>query len=559
MTTHTRWTTALWVALGLLVSTAPAVMAQGGGSLPAYGEPTIISSPGLGQVFVADFTSDGMPDFATLNSGGTVTVHPGLGNGSFGTGITSAGWSGGGPSGPKLGDFNGDGAPDLVFTQVEDFGSGQNPVGVILGTGAGTFEPYKAAGSLPSMSVTSVGDFDGDGRSDIAGSGCWIALFETEQHCAVVFLWGRADGNVDRTEFKPAATIPTGLLFAGEFNGDGVRDVAWSMGSQNVFSVALGQGGRTFASPVAHASAGAPSQFASADFNADGKEDLAVLYSGGIGILRGNGDGSFQAVTFVGAVSGGPDIAAWDINGDGRPDLSINAAEGVALLVNGGDGSFRRYALTAGFVEPHTYFAPAGYATADFNDDGRPDFVVAFLDQKVGLYLGQAAFSTSLATSSAASTHGQLVTLTATVTPSDLTGPVTFYDGAQVLGGARISGGQAVFSTRTLAPGSHTLRAAYGGTLMGAQASPSNAITHTVTALPALGFRPSFDVSPDFLAHGLAPGDFDGDGTTDFLATDYAHNRFGLFRGNGDGTFQIPSLGWSDTRGTSRAGSCWAT
>ena len=97
MRTRTRWTAALWVALGLLASTAPAAMAQGGGgALPVYGEPTIISSPGLGQVFVADFTSDGVPDFATLNSGGTVTVYPGLGNGSFGTGITSTGWTGSG-------------------------------------------------------------------------------------------------------------------------------------------------------------------------------------------------------------------------------------------------------------------------------------------------------------------------------------------------------------------------------------------------------------------------------------------------------------------------------
>ena len=146
MTMRIRWTAVLWVALGLLASTAPAAMAQGGGTLPVYGEPTIISSPGLRKVFTADFTSNGIPDLATVN-GATVTVYPGLGDGTFGAGMTSSGcatWNQ-----ALLGDFNGDGTPDIAFREYPAVVAGSDPVGVIFGTGAGTFQPYRRVGALP--------------------------------------------------------------------------------------------------------------------------------------------------------------------------------------------------------------------------------------------------------------------------------------------------------------------------------------------------------------------------------------------------------------------------
>ena len=204
-----------------------------------------------------------------------------------------------------------------------------------------------------------------------------------------------------------------------------------------------GLGSRSFGAPIDHTSAGEPSRFAPADFNADGKQDLAVLYSGGIGILHGNGDGSFQPVFSVGpwahngSVGGAARLLVRDLNGDTEPDLAIDSAEGIALLINNGGGSFRRYALTAGVTEPHIE-SPLDFGIADFNSDGQADFVAGVVN-KVGFYLGMPAPSVTL-TSPATSTLGQAVTLTATVTPSHLTGPVTFYDGASVLGSAALSG-----------------------------------------------------------------------------------------------------------------------
>ena len=139
--------TALWMTVALSAAAiAPAYAQGGGGALPAYGEPTIISSPGLRKVFTADFTSNGIPDFATVN-GATVTVYPGLGDGTFGAGMTSSGcatWNQ-----ALLGDFNGDGTPDIAFREYPEVVAGSDPVGVMFGTGAGTFQPYRRVGALP--------------------------------------------------------------------------------------------------------------------------------------------------------------------------------------------------------------------------------------------------------------------------------------------------------------------------------------------------------------------------------------------------------------------------
>jgi len=65
-----------------------------------------------------------------------------------------------------------------------------------------------------------------------------------------------------------------GVLLAGDFNGDATPDIVWRMWSKGKFVVLLGQGSRTFGSPIEHSSAGEPDVLAAADFNNDGKLDL---------------------------------------------------------------------------------------------------------------------------------------------------------------------------------------------------------------------------------------------------------------------------------------------
>ena len=381
MTTRIRWTAALWVGLGLLASTAPAAMAQsGGGTLPAYGEPTIISTPGQLGVHAADFNRDNIPDIATFSMTGLVTVYPGLGDGQFGSGIPSSGGMNGLLG---FGDFNGDGTPDIAVRGPEDVMGCSSEMGVMFGNGNGAFQTYRAVGTLPWETNPAVGDFDGDGRSDLAGAGLYHCG-ESDVKLGIVFLWGRADANFDRTELETdlGPTRINHALFTADFTGDGKPDLVWKKYPQGKFVVMPGLGSRTFGAPIDHTSAGEPTRFAAADFNADGKQDLAVLYPGGIGILYGNGDGSFQPVISPGPWTQNPNgpsrLLVRDFNGDAKPDLSIDAVEGVALFVNNGDGTFRRYALTAGVAVPHNHYSFADYDVADLNADGRTDFVAGW-------------------------------------------------------------------------------------------------------------------------------------------------------------------------------------
>jgi hypothetical protein len=291
------------------------------------------------------------------------------------------------PKAAAVGDFNGDGKPDLAVANAGNPATGDDGnVSILLGNGDGTFQPAAhnfAAGKNP-FSVA-VGDFNGDSRVDLAVvnnginiDGGWLAG-------TVSILLGNGDGTFQTHVDFATGTGPDSVA-VGDFNADGMLDLVVAAHPANVVSVLLGKGDGTFQTRVDYptGTAGGNSSVVVADFNQDGKADLAVAggFSGGIvGILEGNGDGTFQpAVEYDPAGLFGRSIAVGDFNGDSRLDLAITfasfgnpTASGVSVLLGNGDGTFSQ---GSNLPTQATGCHAGSPFSADFDGDGKFDIAV---------------------------------------------------------------------------------------------------------------------------------------------------------------------------------------
>jgi hypothetical protein len=166
-----------------------------------------------------------------------------------------------------------------------------------------------------------VGDFNGDGKADIAltptvGSGVWVLL-------------GNGDLTFQDPAWYPTAGQATSSVAIGDFNSDGVTDlvVANASGSPSV-SILLGKGDGTFQAAVSYPAGNAPYAVAVGDFNGDGIADLAVTnynFSNtgvSLNILLGNGDGTFRSAVSYPVSDSQVSLALGDFNGDGRVDIA---------------------------------------------------------------------------------------------------------------------------------------------------------------------------------------------------------------------------------------------
>ncbi len=173
---------------------------------------------------------------------------------------------------------------------------------------------------------------------------------------------------------------------AADFNRDGKVDLAVATGNNSV-SVLLGVGDGTFPTHVEYPVPGHPSAIVTGDFNGDGKIDIATVdpYQSEISILLGNGDGTFQAHQEYLTGSHPVAMATADLNGDGKLDLVVVdfADNKVAVLLGNGDGTFKSH------VDYATGNAPSAVTIGDFNGDGKLDLAVADnTDNTVAILLG---------------------------------------------------------------------------------------------------------------------------------------------------------------------------
>jgi hypothetical protein len=227
-----------------------------------------------------------------------------------------------------VGDFNGDGKSDLVVANagVYDQNSGaytNSGVSVLLGKGDGTFQPAVKYGNQ--RSAIAVGDFDSDGKADLA----------VADASGLSILLGKSDGTFLATGNYAAGIGPSSVA-VGDFDDDGRADlIAVNFSSANV-SVLLGHGDGTFQAAV-NSSAG-PGPFSVGDLNGDGKLDLVVADSyQRVSVWLGSGDGTFQSPVNFSAGVFPVSVAMGDFNGDGASDLVVangNGSSSVSVLLN---------------------------------------------------------------------------------------------------------------------------------------------------------------------------------------------------------------------------------
>jgi hypothetical protein len=285
-----------------------------------------------GEMAGADFDADGRLDLAMTHpgvGGGGSTVSVLLGRGDLSFQVASTITVGNVPAAIAAADFNGDGHPDLAVTN--DFG---NNVSILLGRGDGTFQAAPAVPVGQNPLAIAVADLNGDNCKDLVVAN--TNQNNMSQPGSISVLLGQCDGT-----FQIAPELPVGVrpisVAVGDLNGDGLLDLAVANQFENPpISIRLGNGDGTFeAAPDVDVSG---DRIVIADFNSDGRQDLAVsnVNTNYVAVLLGRGDATFRLKLLSGVGQAPEFIVQADFDADGVPDLATADYEDqtVSILIN---------------------------------------------------------------------------------------------------------------------------------------------------------------------------------------------------------------------------------
>ena len=360
-----------------------------GNGAGSFSGPTVFNiSVALQGICSADLTGDGNADLAvTTGYDSSVVLMSGNGDGTFKS-VTDTYAVGGAINGLITGDFNGDGQLDIATVSLSS-----NSVSVLIQQTNGLFLPATnyAVGSQPRS--VKAGDFNNDGRLDLI-----TANFDG----TLTLLRGRTTVPGAFARDWPALTIGSNHtdVAVGFFNAGPHLDIVTPNYYNASLSIALGVGDGTFHTPpppTVPVNSG-PTCVVVADFNGDGKADIAVGYESGtkISIVTGNGDGTFNPKVDIDTWEIPCTLMVADVNGDGKPDLIAGHYDWrrisvmLNLTTNGGPITFAP-PLTREIAND-----PVCVTVGDFNGDNVLDIASGnYASVSVLLGVGDGTFTTA--------------------------------------------------------------------------------------------------------------------------------------------------------------------
>jgi uncharacterized protein (TIGR03437 family) len=323
----------------------------------------------INDVVAGDFNSDGNPDAVVAHPQGVIFL-AGDGRGDFGLPHPTA--VAGEPQKLFRGDFNGDAQPDLIA-------AGKTNHALLLNTGGGNFQAVAITAFEPAATrLIALGDFNGDRRHDLL----------TANNAGGLALWLQTGTN----SFQAGASLNNssfGKVAVGDFNSDGRDDVAYTRPQELVTTLLFSLANGGFREERVQSFNGYPNGLVTGDFDGNQRQDLAISTAGGsinqhfiIAFNQPQGLAISLREQFIECSSylEGPPFssnfppagAAGDFNGDGKDDVAFQrgCSDNLILFVN---GNRQDYAASGALL-----------TTADFNRDGRTDFLLRNPRQESG-------------------------------------------------------------------------------------------------------------------------------------------------------------------------------
>lgn len=560
---------------GTTPSNVVTVLGNGDGTFSATPNSVVLSSE-LYSAVVGDLNADGLLDIAGLDYNTnqlTVYVAGSASTYSAAGYDTSDGiWD---ASDVTLGDLTADGKPEIVTTNEA---ANDNTLSIFVNNADGTFQrgvyydsvssgDANSTGSNPAPWAVSIADVNGDGKADLV-----VTNYNSSD---ITILLGKGDGTVSvpTTGYATGGGAQTRAVVA-DFNGDGYPDIVVT-DEEFSFAFLQAQGDGTFGAalnyyePIGDQALGYNNYgMASADLNGDGVLDFVIggcSTNGGVTVFLSRGDGSLQPGVIYGGSAGlGPClefVAVADFNKDGKLDIAATSSgsNNVVILTGKGDGTFTVGApLTTGGSEPYDLVA------ADFNSDGYPDLAVinfnAGSGSNIGVLLNDKSGNFQAAVSYPLSNSAWKGIAAGDLGNGQIDLIIPYYGGSSVA--MLLGNGDGTFQPETdIAVGANdpqvvTLADLNSDGHVDIIATLGNGSGDDIGILWGAGVVsgvPTFNAAPTFLASSLqndildAPSpqsvhvvDVDGDGNQDLVYSNGKYGTAGVLFGAGSGSFYDP-------------------